>query len=528
MPYDRRGAAGNVIDCCWLFGPAMRNSRDRSPVRTELLADANMRSVRGAFFWSLLGQALALAALLLATIVLARLLNPREMGIYAMGLAVNGILQVLAALGLGTYLTREEKLSPAHLGLAFTINALLAILLAAVTLGLSYAAVPVFGEAGVGQILRLLSVVPIIGMFELLPTAMMQRELRFRPISTVLTLRSIGSMIATIGTARMGASYMSAAWGAIAFAVIGAVGANMAAPGHLRIRLTLRGWRHMAAFGLRVMSIGGFSVLAMRASEIVMGRLLGLPALGIFSRASTIYNVIYANVFGAAARVLLAKLAADNRATGDLRPTYVHGLQITLAVMWPFLLGIALLSRPVVQILFGPQWLAAALPLTILMVAQAIAMCFAMSYELFVLRDELAEQTRYELFRSVCGFGLFTIGCLFSLEAAAVGRLGEVLLGAWLYIPNIKRLARLEDGIMFSAFRVNLLVTTVATAPAAALMIVTGWSATTSPFAIGVSICCGAAAWLLALRVTGHPLFQEIQRMVGMAQNRLLPRDRLS
>ncbi|MDE0878701.1 MAG: oligosaccharide flippase family protein [Sphingomonas bacterium] len=483
-----------------------------------------MASVRRAMLWSLIGQALSIGSLLLATVVLARILDPREMGIYAMGLAVNGILQIITAFGLATFITREERLNEFHLRAAFTINAILGVALAAVTLAGSFVATPLFGAPGVGDVLRLLAFVPLIGAFELIPVAMMQREMRFGPISTILSLRSIGSMIVTIVSALLGASYLSAGYGAIAFAMIGAVGANIAAPGHLVILPSLAGWRQMAAFGARVMSIGGFSMLAVRFSEIAMGRILGLATLGIYSRASTIYNVVYANIFGTAARVLMAKLAADNRATGDLKTTYLQGMHITLALMWPFLIGIALVARPLVRILFGAQWLDAASPLAILMVAQAISMMFAMSYELFVLRDELARQTRYELFRSVCGFVFFTAGCFVSMEMAAVGRLGDVVVGAILYIPHIKRLAVIEDGALRRIFGINAFIAAAAIVPTAGLMISVGWSADTPLPMIVTSALIGGAFWLAALWLTGHALYDEIRRFGVMIRIRLFPR----
>ena len=56
-----------------------------------------------------------------------------------------------------------------------------------------------------------------------------------------------------------------------------------------------------------------------------------------------------------------------------------------------------------ILLLYGEQWLAAALPLSALMVAQFIGVAFGMNWELFVLRGETGRQARYEVARLVLG-----------------------------------------------------------------------------------------------------------------------------
>ena len=51
------------------------------------------------------------------------------------------------------------------------------------------------------------------------------------------------------------------------------------------------------------------------------------------------------------------------------------------ALMWPALIGLAILSGPVVLLLYGAKWLPAALPLSALLVAQFIGVSFGMNWE---------------------------------------------------------------------------------------------------------------------------------------------------
>lgn len=484
-------------------------------------------SVRRSLIWSVFGQLLSIIAMVTAMIVLARMLTPREMGVYAVGLAAAGILQIVAAFGLSHFVTREHELTPETLSAVFTINALLAALLAATTYALSYAGAALFTEPGVAPVLRLLAWVPVIGALEFLPSAILQRDMRFKSVSIVLICRSIGATVTTILSVLAGASYLSAAYGAIAYALIGAAGVNIALPGHMVARPGLYGWRRIVPFGLRVMSIGGISVLAMRMSELVIGRIAGLVALGIYSRASTLYNAIYTNVFGVAARVLFAKLAKDNRETGQIGATYLHGLQIVLAIMWPLLLSVAVLAAPIIYYAFGPRWLAAALPLAILMVAQALAMLFAMSYEVFTLRDELQRQTRYEVIRSLFGLACVSLGCLFSLEAAALGRVVEAVLASFLYVPHLVRLTGVRLEAVLRIFVGNLLIALTTVAPVFAVMSASAWRADVPLPFLAAGMGAGGLAWIAGLWLSRHPLFDELGHALHFLKAKLIFQKRI-
>lgn len=480
-------------------------------------------SVRKAFFWSLLGQGVSLGAMLVALVVLSRILDQQQMGAFATGQAVNGILMALTALGLGTYIQREAVIDDRVLGTALTINTLLGGVLALGTFFVSEPVARMMDDVHIAEVMRWLALVPLISSFELVPQAIMQRGMRFRPISMILSLRTIVNTGVSIAVALLGEPYLCVAYGTVAGALVSAIGSHLAAPGHLRISPSLAHWRRMSIFGVNILSVGGFSILATRASELATAAILGLAALGVFSRASTIYNVIYANIYGAIGKVMLARLAVDQRSHGSLAASYTLGLQATLGIMWPVLLGLAVLAGPAVNLVFGPVWLEAAAPLSILMLAQAIAMSFGMSYELFILKDELGRQMRYEGVRSVAIFLFVLLGCQFGINGVAFAWLSSIVLAAVMYFPHIVRLAEIRSMALARIFAVNLLLTAITLAPALILMAWFGFSPRTPLPFVAASVVIGGLFWIGALRLLRHPLDDELRRALRHARAVLRP-----
>jgi O-antigen/teichoic acid export membrane protein len=474
-------------------------------------------SVRRALAWLYSGQLLTFAINFAAAIVVARLLSPHDMGIFAIAGAMTSVIGILSTLGIGHYVVRASDLSPSTIDSAFTINAFLSCLIALFVYLSSFAGERLLDERAVGNVLAVLALGPLIGVFEFRPSTMLQREMHFMTIAVIGTLRTAINNIVVVSFAYAGERYMSMAYGAIAAGLFGVIAINLAAPHHVSLRLSMAEWKPMLTFGLRIMSISGVANLASRLSDIILGRLLGLEALGLYSRAAGMSNQIFENVYGAATRVMFVKLAADFREHGSLRETFLRGLAMITSLLWPIMIGLAVLARPAIYILYGEKWLPSALPLSLLMIAQFVVLCFGMNWELFVLRDETARQTRFEFIRAFVGIVTFSAGCFFNIAAAAVGRIAEAIFGFMLYRSHVRRLAETQPGELRRIYFNSLLLTVAAVMPSMFLMIYSGWSHLTPPWLIAAAILAGAGLWIVVLVRLKHPLWAEIK----LAANRL-------
>jgi O-antigen/teichoic acid export membrane protein len=472
-------------------------------------------SVRKSVFWSFGGQGLSSILAFATSVALARLLTPHEFGIYAIAIAAQGMLQVFATFSVGAYVTRHDAPDETVLAAAFTINALISLALSLAMLGLSFLTAPLLGAAEAGNVLRLLALTPIIGIFTFRPAAMLQREMAFQTISIILFVNVVITSAVTLTSAWAGASYASAAFGLVAGALFQATAYSVVAPRHVSLRVSLVNWSAITKFGLNIVSVSGVSLLMARLSEIILGRTLGLATLGLYGRAAGVANILAENIYGTATKISYVKLAQDAREHGDLRPTFLRSMHLVLGLLWPMQIGLAVLAGPVVNALYGSDWSRAALPLSLLMIGQCVSMVVGMNWELFAVRDEMFRQTRLEVTRSSVGFVLFVVGTQFGLAAAATARIGEALFSILIYRRHVPRLARTEPGDLSTIWTQNAVLAIAAVFPAAGLMAAHGWSATTPLWQVGTAIMTGVALWLSALFRLHHPLREELMLILG-------------
>jgi len=117
-----------------------------------------------------------------------------------------------------------------------------------------------------------------------------------------------------------------------------------------------------------------FSDVANRMVPLIVGAFLGPEAaayLAIAQRATTIISQP-GLMLGQAAYVELAQLAAHHDTGPRIRHALIRVIGIALLTALPVVLGLMLFAGPVVRLLAGPAYLAAAVPLVWLAAARAI------------------------------------------------------------------------------------------------------------------------------------------------------------
>lgn len=464
--------------------------------------------------WGFAGQATIAIASFVASAIVARLLTPHEVGVYAAGMSTMALITVVTSLGVHAWIVRQDVVTQAELAAAFTVNGLLACLLGLALLAVSAGAARLLGDLGVARVLRLLALVPIIQAFELRPNAMLAREMQFRRIALVNMAGAVLAGVCIVGAAVAGHSYMSLAYGVVVGATVNAIGLSLVGRRHVGLAVSLDGARAIVAFGLKVMAVGGVSALAQRACEVLLGRMLGLSALGLYSRASNLANLLFSNVYGTATRIAFSRLAQDRRETGSHTAGFATAFELITGVMWPLVIGLAVLARPFVFWVYGAPWLGAAPVLSILMVAMAVVLCFGMNWELFVLNGEEGRQARYEAARAGVGTVLFVGGASLGLIGAAAARVGDAMFGLLLYLPHMARLSGMQRRALLAIYARGAAITLAAVAPAGVLMIATGWAADLPLPWLAAAVLAGILAWLAAAAGLGHPVAREVRHLL--------------
>lgn len=323
-------------------------------------------NVRRSLGLALLQRYLALVASLVTMMIVSRLISPTEMGVYFVAAAFLAMAGPLAQLGVGAYLVQEGELTTARIGTASGLLLLSSWSIAFLMFLLRHTVAGFFGEPALAEVLTVTAACFVLVPLSTPAVSLLQRQLRFDALLVIGAIGSVVQAVTAVTLALRGHSYMSLAWSALAQQVGISLAVLKLHPLEMLVRPRLSEWR-------RVMRVGGALTLSTFAAEIgnampqlVLGRVVGFEATGLFARGRTVTDLIWRGLLEGILPVLLPTLAQLNREGRDLRPAVILAFTHLGAVTWPFFALIGLLALPVLRVLFGPQWDAAAPVLQIL------------------------------------------------------------------------------------------------------------------------------------------------------------------
>lgn len=309
--------------------------------------------------WGLASLVVNVVAQLGFTAVMARLLEPAAFGLMAMAIIAMRLFAHVSQAGLAAALVQRPDLQRAHvqaaLGLTLTIGTLatLAMWLAAPLLAMFFA------DPALPAVLRGLAPNLLLAALGALPLALLRRRLRFKAIAAIETIAyivgygAVGALLASLGAGVWALVGATLAQSALAWAL-----AYTQERHTLRPRLSAEG-RELLSYGTPFSLVGLLEFLSANLPAAAIGRLLGAPALGVFSRAWLLTNLPVEKATVVVARVLfplLSQMQGDRPRLGAL---FVLALSAVGLLGAALTLSIAAVAEPLVAVLLGHQWRAA-------------------------------------------------------------------------------------------------------------------------------------------------------------------------
>lgn len=360
------------------------STREPSPART--LSERTL----GGMLWMGGASAIQMITQIVCLAVLARLLTPADFGIAAASNVIIAFSMLFSDLALGPALIQRKKLESRHIRTAFTASTLLGLLLCLAIYLLSGPIAGFFRLPQVGAVTQLLGVVFIWQGLSTVSENLLSRHLQFRRLAAIKMLSYVlGYGVISIVMAYRGWGYWSLAGGFLGQSLINMLLVMVLAKHDLRPLLHLRSLLDLARFG------GGLSLgriincVALNGDKLVIGRLIGGDALGLYDRAYKLAALPGALYELAASKVALSSLSRVQNEPQRLRTAYRRGIELTALVGMPMTALMIVLAPQIIDVLLGPQWHHTVLPFVILSVSTFSRLSYRVSNSVQFARGQV-------------------------------------------------------------------------------------------------------------------------------------------
>lgn len=472
------------------------------------------RATRHGIIWATGTFVAGRAITFLSVIVLARLLEPADFGVVAAIVVFLSLLELTSDVGMqATVVYEQERGITDRVQTALSVNVLIALVLA----GAGVLAAPLvagfFGMEEEAWLFRLASLSLLITGLSNVHDSVLMRELAFGRrvfpqiaralvrgvVSIALALGGLGAEALVIGMLAG-----SATWTVIQWALT---------PLRPRLTLDLGIARSMVGYASGAFALQVLAVVGTRLDTAVVGRVLGAQALGLYTVASRIPELLIEsvawNVSQVAFPALSRKRVTDPRGLAGAT-LKLFRYQALYAV--PVAAGLALLAPPLVVVLFSDAWREAG------GVMSAAAVMMGISAIVFPLGDVFKALGRQRLYvvLMLVQFPVFVAAIVWAaphgILAVAWARAAVGLLHAVLVTGTVARTVRLGAFDLAAAAAPAAVTGLGVIAGAGAVRL--AWPALSVwPLLLGGAL--GAVGGLAALRLLASGAYREVRSIIA-------------
>jgi O-antigen/teichoic acid export membrane protein len=360
------------------------------------------------------------------TLVVAKVLDPADYGVVGMSVLVLSLVAMIDGFGVTTAIVTLRDLTEDDLRRLNAFAVLFGIVCFLFGAALAIPLGAYFRSPAVPLIVVVQSTGFVLSSFQSVPSACLQRELRFKKLASIDIVRSFVASLAALALALAGARY----WTLVVAELLAATTATILLVG---LRPTSFLWRDFGkvrravVFGARTIVDRISWYVYSNADFAVAGRLLGPAALGSYSFAWTLVSLPIEKVTSLIGRVTPSFLAAYRSDPPALR-RYVLGITEGLALLTlPATAGIALVAGDIIPLVFGTKWQSAIVPL------QVLAACMALRSIVPVINNALTavRDVRFMMWRGIVSAVGFPVCFWIGARIAGINGIAVVWLIAY-------------------------------------------------------------------------------------------------
>jgi O-antigen/teichoic acid export membrane protein len=323
------------------------------------------RQMARAVAWSAAGRWASQIVSWGSTIVIARLLTPYDYGLVGMSGLYLQFALLIGQSGIGESVITLRDLKRRQIAELNSVSLMMGLGLVGLTCGLALPLTHFFSAPPLFAVIIVASVAYPVNALQVIPRALLQRDLRFKLLSGIETGRVFSQILLTILFAWFKFGYWSLVLGNLISIAIASASTFYCRPQGFAVP-------HFGQLG-RELKFGRDVLLSRIASYIydnadfgVAGRVLGGTALGNYTVAWTISAAPIEKIGNLFTTVTPAFFSAVQTEKAELSRYLLRLTELLSFVTVPASIGIALVADYLVPVLLGPQWAGVVGPLRLL------------------------------------------------------------------------------------------------------------------------------------------------------------------
>ncbi|MFC1576931.1 lipopolysaccharide biosynthesis protein [Candidatus Omnitrophota bacterium] len=290
-------------------------------------------------------------------IILARFLSPNDFGLFGIAFLALSTLDVFSKTGFKEALIQKKGDTKPYRDIAWTLEVVRGLLIAFILFAAAEHVALFFNAAYARPILRVIGLSVILRSLTNISVVYFEKELEFNKYF----IYQFAGIIADFAVAAVAAFILRNAWalvlGCFAGEMVRCMMSYAIDPYRPRFRFDLHRAKELFKFGRWLLGSGILIFFITRGGDMLVGKLLGVTALGFYQMAYLISNLPATEITHLISQVSFPAYSKLQDHVTGLREAYLKVLKVTVFLSFPIAGLIFTLAPYFIGIFLGEKWM---------------------------------------------------------------------------------------------------------------------------------------------------------------------------
>ena len=329
--------------------------------------------------WSALQKYSTMAVSIIVTMVMARLLTPEDFGIIAIAMVIIAFLSIVSSMGIGPAIIQKKDLTQTDIDNIFSFTVYVGVVLSLLLFFSSWPIASFYQNDLLRPICQLLCVNVFFSTINMVPTALMSKNKRFKEVAIITVTISVISGAASIISAYHGFGVYSLLITPILTSICVFLFNYHFYPVTFQFRVFIEPLRRISSYSLYQFAFQFVGFFSNNIDRLIIGKYISNSDLGYYDKAHTMTKLPLSTLTGVLTPILHPYLSEYQSDVDKIKKGHNIVVKFLSTIAFPVSVIMFFCASEIVFVFFGAQWERSVMSLRFLSLTIAINMILSTS-----------------------------------------------------------------------------------------------------------------------------------------------------
>lgn len=355
------------------------------------------------------------------SILLARLLCPKDYGIVAMIGIFFAVAQAFVDSGFSNAVIRKKDRTESDLSTCFYFNIIVGLVAYAVFFVAAPWIAQFYNQPILTPIIRVEALSMLFNSLCIVQQALLTIRIDFKTQAKITLTATIMSGVLGVTLAYLGYGVWSLVWQGLCATLIRMFLLWTYSHWRPRERFSKASFHYLFGYGSKLLASGLLDTVYNNIYPLVIGKFFSPTDLGHFSRAQGFASLPSSNITGVLQRVTFPVLSEIQDDDERLSVNYRRLLKMSAFIIFPLMMGLAAVAKPLVLILLTDKWIGCVVYLQILCFALMWHPIHAINLNLLQVKGRSDLFLKLEIIKKIMGVCVMAVTLFLGVKEMCIG-----------------------------------------------------------------------------------------------------------